>query len=445
MTACAPRIRSRPPTRIASRVGVAILLACAAPAQARVQPRVVGGSSAAITTFPFQVALWNPSESSPYFGQFCGGAIRDATHVVTAAHCVWDDASAQVVSPQSIDVLAGTSHLNDSGDPPYGSDVKNVGGSGASFDPAYGPSSADYDVAVLTLASPLYTGSPPAMDGTSTIAPIPLINSAQAQNFADPSVGSPVTVSGWGDTNAEPANGQPSPSYPQDLHAAQTHLVADSACQQDYPGQITARMICAGEPTGGVDGCFGDSGGPLVAQAHDSPAPVPPTDDVLVGLVDFGAGCAQAGFPGVYQRVVNDELSAFLTSDPPQAPQPTGSPTLSGSASPGQTLTCGTGAWAGNPSSFSYRFGRDLGPAGAVALTQPSTSNGYTVQPGDTGTRIFCEVRAANAGGYGYADSDDVTVGGVGQGSIGSTPGPTAPALTSSKDTKPPTLGVVVR
>jgi hypothetical protein len=61
---------------------------------------------------------------------------------------------------------------------------------------------------------------------------------------------------------------------------------------------ITDSNICAGiMTTGALDSCQGDSGGPLVSMDQGQAE--------LVGIVSWGNGCAQPGFPGVYTRVAS--------------------------------------------------------------------------------------------------------------------------------------------
>lgn len=53
-------------------------------------------------------------------------------------------------------------------------------------------------------------------------------------------------------------------------------------------------MFCAGLDQGGKDACNGDSGGPVIG-----------SDGTLVGVVSWGQGCAEPGYPGVYTRLGN--------------------------------------------------------------------------------------------------------------------------------------------
>jgi secreted trypsin-like serine protease len=92
-------------------------------------------------------------------------------------------------------------------------------------------------------------------------------------------------------------------------------LVSDSLCEEQYASieqPITPRMICAGGGHPRVDTCYGDSGGPLVVDSNTPPRP--PSDYVLAGLVDFGNGCAQPGYAGVYTRISNPQIVGFLAS-----------------------------------------------------------------------------------------------------------------------------------
>src|SRR4051794_25828062 len=100
---------------------LAVLLALLAPgtAFATATPRIVGGSTTTISRYPFQGALLSTDTSTfpasnEFQHQFCGGSILDATHVITAAHCVYDSLVAgQAAPPDTLEVLASTDVLAD--------------------------------------------------------------------------------------------------------------------------------------------------------------------------------------------------------------------------------------------------------------------------------------------------------------------------------------------
>merc|ERR1712133_55125 len=68
-------------------------------------------------------------------------------------------------------------------------------------------------------------------------------------------------------------------------------VVSDDDCRDAYgQNDIADSMICAGLDAGGKDSCQGDSGGPFMCGFG------------LDGIVSWGYGCAQPGFPGVYTQ-----------------------------------------------------------------------------------------------------------------------------------------------
>ncbi len=170
------------------------------------------------------------------------------------------------------------------------------------------------DVGVITLARPLWQGAlAPRANGVDTIAPLALEPAAAAAFGApDTTPATLATVSGWGDTSAAPSG---APHYPSTLQSVRVPLVPERLCAEEYASieqRITPGMICAGSSQPPADSCYGDSGGPLVVD-RDTPAR-PPEDYALVGLVDFGAGCAQPGFAGVYTRISAPAIAAYLSS-----------------------------------------------------------------------------------------------------------------------------------
>jgi len=88
--------------------------------------------------------------------------------------------------------------------------------------------------------------------------------------------------------------------------------ITNSQCRRSdyYEEQVTENMICA-EPTDGRDACSGFGGGPLAVQAQDG-------SYSQIGILSFGRGCANKGYPGVYTRVTSflDWIQETITITP---------------------------------------------------------------------------------------------------------------------------------
>jgi secreted trypsin-like serine protease len=372
MTRTSLRRGRRPPRlalALAALPALAVVLLAVAPraSAAPFSPRVFGGNDATITDVPYQVALVAHGASAAT-SQFCGGSVRDATHVITAAHCVEDLSTRQVVPADALDVLAGTANL--------GSGGQRRAVAAVTVHPDFDPDWMTYDAALLTLAEPL------TLD--TTVQPVTLVDDLL---WAATPPERALRLSGWGRTETT--------TRPLVLQTATLPLKSDPFCDAQYGGLLTTElMLCAGD--GVHDSCNGDSGGPLALNAGSSAAPA----WRLVGIVSFGGqtGCGSDTQYGVYTEVAAPRIRAFLLSGtaPPATPEtPATTPQSSGQATPATTST--------------------PAPSPAPAVTTPAQSD--TVAPVATVTRAACtrtrcvlDLRVVDAGFSRGVRSVDATV-----------------------------------
>lgn len=93
-------------------------------------------------------------------------------------------------------------------------------------------------------------------------------------------------------------------------------------------------------------------------------------------------------------------------------PVNTSAPVVSGTAREGSTLSCSTGSWDNEPTSYGYQWYYADGDVAIIG----ATSSSYLVQAGDVGEEIYCVVTATNAAGSASQDSNTVgPVEGVGE------------------------------
>ncbi|WP_297817114.1 trypsin-like serine protease [uncultured Paraglaciecola sp.] len=219
----------------------------------------------------------------------CGATFLGDRWVLTAAHCV-DSANASLFK-----MNVGEYDLSDGAQ--NATDIANI-----YIHPLYDNDTFDNDIAIVELVSaPL--NAPPAVQ----IASAALTEQYTIEN-------SLATVAGWGGRQGYSPGEGPTSDFPDILHQVDLQLSTNAQCREvlgetfDIPANsvnVTDVMICAAVSEGGRGSCQGDSGGPLVINTGSGLQ--------QVGIVSWGFGCAEAGYPGVYTRVseFKDWISAL--------------------------------------------------------------------------------------------------------------------------------------
>lgn len=332
-------------------------------------PQIINGQQASISQFPWQVFVF-AVEGEGEFGT-CGGSILDATHILTAAHCVDHESSTTKYPAEDIGVVAGASEV-----------ILGLGALPSTYqaqeaksirtDPYYtvSPEIKD-DVAVIELSSPL------ELSASVNTAAIALVSPG-----ATPAPGTALSISGYGKES-----GAESSTPDGKLYSTTLTAVGSDACRNSVGGS-SAVLLCAVGSNSST--CQGDSGGPLTEGN-------PPVE---VGTVDFGPKECPVGQPDVFTNLAAPEIHEFIegSESPPLAARASSPPVIKSVGlapvdfSP---LTCEPGTWSGSPS-FSYTFQTENA---SPQLLQSGTSNVFTPPANLVGAPVVCIVQASNPGG----------------------------------------------
>ncbi len=373
-------------TCLAPLAAAALAVAALIPAgaDAGVALRVVNGTPLAPGQVPWQVAVrWTMARTTTTTvdpdGRVttttllkiadCGGAVLDATRILTAAHCFLDEADpGRRAAPADVAVNAGTAQKKPADD---AVGVQRAAVAAIAIHPHYAPAAREKapDVAVVTLAAPLDLTGP-------YVGPATLPGATDRR----PGAGTPLTVSGFGEGTAVGT-----------LHGGEVRTVKSTRrdCRQLGGPSREALTVCArAAPPTFATTCNGDSGGPVTLVGTST----------LAGIVSRRSGPCGSGTMA-FVDVAAPEIRAFVDGARvvPYAPRSAGGEParLSGRMSRGRLIRCASGRWR-HATRTRYTFAW----AGTPGRTRQSgASRLYRLTRADFGRRLRCTVTVSSPGG----------------------------------------------
>jgi trypsin len=240
---------------------------------------VIGGHPASIAEFPSLAFIQAAEQPIGVFA--CTGTVVAPRVVLTAGHCVEDVESGALMPASGYAVATGIANL---------AEVKRANVSRISqalVYPGFKPSQLHGDAGLLILKDPV------------AAPPLPLASAADSALLG---AGTPLSIAGWGLTDARAKDG------PAQLQSGASVVQSSAHCRSHsaryYPFYSPNLQLCTEDSADhAVSGCFGDSGGPAIAQRADG-------SPVEVGIVSTGGpGCSPA-LPNVFTRV--DQIATWV-------------------------------------------------------------------------------------------------------------------------------------
>ena len=270
------------------------------------QPRIIGGQSTTRDRYPYAASLVDSKTNR----HVCGGSLIAPDIILTAGHCSGHFDTVQIGRHNIIDGELEAVLLNN--DPNAVLDVEKDG--------------YEYHVVEKHIVHPLHANVirsdfavAKLFGSVTTVEPVKLNTDPNV-----PSNDEMVTVMGYGIIKKE---GTIVDDMSKVLLEADVQYMPNAECVMTsapfngqtvaYNGYVDDNMLCAWQLN--TDACQGDSGGPLI---YGSLSSNNPADDVQIGIVSWGLGCALEAFPGVYSRISEEfdwieEQVCGLSDDPP--------------------------------------------------------------------------------------------------------------------------------